>query len=86
MKHEPFDELPWQDFPRAKIGHLPPVFNYEFPLKDDVCDIQDLARMMFELHKKETVSHGRKSHRRGASANRGKYGIRLWDTAKVVDQ
>ena len=43
-KNEPFDELPWQYFPKPRIFHYPPTFIYGFPLDDGVSGIEQLAR------------------------------------------
>lgn len=58
MKHEPFDELSWQYFPKPKIGHRPPVFNYGFPLEDGVSDIQHLAHATGILKSEEELNGG----------------------------
>ena len=55
-KNEPFDELPWQYFPKPKIGHYPPAFIYGFPLGDGVSGIEHLARATGILKPEEVLT------------------------------
>ena len=55
-KNEPFEELPWQYFPKPKIGHYPPVFIYGFPLDDGVSGIVHLARATGILKPQEMLA------------------------------
>jgi hypothetical protein len=58
-KNEPFNELPWQYFPKPKINHYPPTFIYGFPLDDGVAGIEHLAHATGLLKSEETVPlHG----------------------------
>lgn len=55
-KNEPFDDLPWQFFPKPKIGHRPPLLIYGFSLGDGVSGIEHLARATDALKPEEALT------------------------------
>ena len=56
MDNQPFEELPWQYFPKPKIDHRPPIFVYGFPLKSDVSEIEHIAHVAGILKPEEPLT------------------------------
>jgi len=52
-KNKPFDDPPWQYFPKPKIGHHPPLFIYGFSLGNDVSGIEHLGHATGALNPEE---------------------------------
>lgn len=56
-KNEPFrDDLPWQFFPKSKMGHRPPLLIYGFSLGDGVSGIEHLGHATGALNTEEALA------------------------------
>ena len=55
-ENEPFDNLPWQFFPKPKIGHHPPLLIYGFSLGDGVSGIEHLGYATGVLKPEEALT------------------------------
>lgn len=56
MDNQPFEELPWQYFPKPMIDHHPPIFIYGFPLKSDMSEIERIAHASSILKPEEPLT------------------------------
>jgi len=56
MDNQPFEEFPWQYFPKPVIDHRPPIFVYGFPLKSDVSEIERIAHIAGILKPEESLT------------------------------
>jgi len=56
MDNQPFEELPWQYFPKPVIDHRPPISFHGFPLKSEVSEIERIAHIASILKPEESLT------------------------------
>jgi hypothetical protein len=54
LKNQPFNDLPWQYFPKPRVNHRPPILNYGFPL--DISELKHIAHKASILNPEEPLT------------------------------